>query len=511
MNPAAAAFKVAATATNGITTLTQNTDPFAFLVGGGEIEKHMRAADWSRSPLGPMELWGQSFRTAISIVLRSPTPIVLMWGPDALLVYNDAYAQFAGARHPAILGMPARAAWPEIADHNQKMIDLCLAGRTLSLRDQLMMLNRNGITEELYLDLFYSPVSDDEGVPAGGLVIVVETTDRVMATRRRIAEMERMHRMFDQAPGFVAILGGPDLVFEFANAACLNLIGQRNVLGRTLAEAVPEIRSQGLIDIMGDVFRSGIPHISDGTPVLLRQGEDGPIEARNLDFVYQPIRDETDAITHILVMGTDVTDRVRAQDHQRFLLNELNHRVKNSLATVQSVVRQTLRQSATVKEAGEAINARILALSRAQDVLTGKSWAGTTVKTVVRTALDPLVGEDRFSLVGPKVMIGRRQALALSLAVHELATNASKYGALATDDGQIDVFWSVEGNNPPRFRFCWTEGGGLPVTAPTRRGFGMDVIERGLGADLEAEVVLDYAPDGLKLTLEADLEAVKSG
>ncbi|WP_136682094.1 sensor histidine kinase [Falsirhodobacter xinxiangensis] len=490
--------------------MSQQDDIFAFLAGGGGVETLMRRMDWSQTPLGPVIGWGQSLRTSISIVLRSPTPIVMMWGPDAILIYNDAYARFAGGRHPDILGLPARDAWPEIADHNQNMIDICLAGRALSLRDQLMMLNRNGVAEEVYLDLFYSPVPDDHGVPAGALVIVVETTDRVLAERRRIDEMQRMHRMFDQAPGFVAILGGPDHIFEFTNPAYRELIGGRDVIGQRLADAIPEVVAQGFVARMNAAFQSGEPHVGIGTAVSLRRDGSGGEETRSLDFIYQPIRDEGDQITHILVMGMDVTERVRAQEHQRFLLNELNHRVKNSLATVQSVVRHTLRQSSSLKEASESISARILALSRAQDVLTGQSWAETTVETVLRSAVEPM-GAQRFHLNGPEVALGRRQALALSLAVHELATNAVKYGALANDDGTVRISWGVEGNNAPRFRLTWLERGGPPVCPPTRRGFGMDVIERGLGAELDADVAMSYAPEGFALELDARLDAVKIG
>ncbi|MDH2325946.1 HWE histidine kinase domain-containing protein [Cereibacter sp. SYSU M97828] len=490
--------------------MSQHDDIFAFLAGGGGIEALMRKIEWGETPLGPAHRWGQSLRTAISIVLRSPTPIVMMWGADAILIYNDAYARFAGGRHPQILGLPAREAWPEIADHNQRMIDTCLSGGSLSLRDQLMMLNRNGVAEEVYLDLFYSPVPDDEGVPAGAMVIVVETTDRVLAERRRIDEMQRMHRMFDQAPGFVAILAGADHVFEFTNPGYRELIGGRDVIGQRLADAVPEVVAQGFVASMDAAFRTGEAHVGIGTPVFLRKGGHGPEEPRNLDFIYQPIRDEGDQITHILVMGMDVTERARAQEHQRFLLNELNHRVKNSLATVQSVVRHTLRQSSSLKEASESISARILALSRAQDVLTGQSWAEATVAAVLASALEPM-GAQRFHLDGPEVALGRRQALALSLAIHELATNAVKYGALSSDDGTVRISWSVEGNNAPRFRFVWLERGGPPVCPPTRRGFGMDVIERGLGAELDADVAMSYAPEGFALELDARLDAVKIG
>lgn len=470
----------------------------------------MRSLDWSRTAMGPMDGWQQSLRTAVSIVLRSPTPIVMLWGFEGVMIYNDAYAEFAAARHPGILGQPAREGWPEIADHNDRMIRLGLSGQTLSLRDQGMILHRKGIPEEVFMDLFYSPLVDDAGDPSGTLVIVVETTERVLAERRRSAEMQRMHRMFDQAPGFVAILAGPEHIFDFANPGCLTLLGNRDIIGVPINLAMPEIVDQGFVAIMNEVYRSGTPYVARSTPIALKRSA-GPEEVRHLDFIYQPIHDDTNQVTHILVMGSDVTERVKAEQHQKFLLNELNHRVKNSLATVQGVVRQTIRQSSSLKEAGESISARILALSRAQDVLTGRSWAGTEVNHVVASALEPHRAPGRFVVNGPRVAIGRRQALALSLAVHELATNALKYGALATDDGQVSIDWSICGNQNPTFRFSWSEGGGPEVAKPQRRGFGMDIIERGLSVELDANVTLDYAPSGLKLTLVAPLVSIEDG
>ncbi len=469
----------------------------------------MRDLDWSATTLGPMDGWSQSLRTAVGITLRSPTPVVMMWGHDGVLIYNAAYARFAGARHPEILGQPAEKAWPEIAPHNRRMIDLGLAGESVSLRDQLMILNRNGVAEKNYLDLFYSPIPGEDGLPAGSMVIVVETTERVEAEQRRTAEMARMYRLFDQAPGFVAVLGGRDHVFEFANPAYCELVGNRDLIGRTLSDALPEVVAQGFVSVMAEVFRSGRAFVTNDTPVALHQ--DTGIETRHLDFIFQPIRDDADQITHILVMGADVTARVSAQEHQKFLLNELNHRVKNSLAVVQSVVRQTIRQSTTLKEAGTAISARILALSRAQDILTGRSWAGTTIEAVILSATAPHGGPERIGLSGPHVIVGRRQALALSLAVHELMTNAVKYGALSVDDGRVDIIWTVDRNNPPRLGLIWTESGGPPVQPPQRRGFGMDVIERGLEAELDATVTLDYRSTGLVLVLDAQIASLKDG
>ena len=155
-----------------------------FLSGGGELGKLIRGYDWLRTPLGPLEGWPQSLKTATAILLRSPVPIVLLWGPDGIMIYNDAYAVFGGSRHPHLLGSKVLEGWPEVADFNANVMRVGLAGGTLAYRDQHLVLNRHGRAEDVWMNLDYSPVLDEDGGPAGVLAIVVETTDRVVSERR---------------------------------------------------------------------------------------------------------------------------------------------------------------------------------------------------------------------------------------------------------------------------------------------------------------------------------------
>jgi two-component sensor histidine kinase len=196
----------------------------------------------------------------------------------------------------------------------------------------------------------------------------------------------------------------------------------------------------------------------------------------------------------------------RAVEHQRLLIDELNHRVKNTLATVQSISTQTLRTAETADEARNALEMRLLALSRAHDVLTRESWEGANLTEVVARALEPyqVHGENRLHLKGPQVRLTPRMALALAMALHELATNAVKYGALSNKSGTIDVFWAVQnGAAPPRLNLQWSEAGGPPVTVPHRRGFGSRLIERSLAQDLDGEVEIAFAPTGLVCIVDA--------
>jgi two-component sensor histidine kinase len=198
----------------------------------------------------------------------------------------------------------------------------------------------------------------------------------------------------------------------------------------------------------------------------------------------------------------------RAEEHQRLLINELNHRVKNTLATVQSIAAQTLRNALTVEGAREAIEVRLVALSRAHDVLTRENWDGAELREIVAKSVEPYRSqeEDRLSWEGPDVRLSPRMALALAMALQELATNAVKYGALSNASGRIRVGWSIDRSiEPKRLQLRWEEAGGPPVTMPDRRGFGTKLIERSLAQDLQGNVQIDFAPTGVVCTVDAPM------
>ncbi|WP_230532403.1 sensor histidine kinase [Microvirga roseola] len=214
----------------------------------------------------------------------------------------------------------------------------------------------------------------------------------------------------------------------------------------------------------------------------------------------QELRDGEERLTRLL------QKEQRAAEHQRLLINERNHRVKNTLATVQSIAAQTLRTAETTRDAKEALETRLLALSRAHDVLTGENWEGANLTEVVREALAPYqtYGENRLHIKGRDLRLTPRMALALAMALQELATNAVKYGALSNKTGTIEVSWTVQnGAAPPRLVLTWTETGGPPVVAPRRRGFGFRMIERSLAQDLDGRVEIAFAPTGVICTVNA--------
>ena len=291
-----------------------------FLAGGGEMGELIRAHDWASTPLGPPEMWPQPLRTAIRLLLNTGHPMYVWWGPALRCFYNDAYRQSIGPeRHPGSLGRPAREVWDEIWDIIGPQIDQVMAGGGATWQENhLVPITRNGRREDVYWTYSYGPI-DDPGAPSGVggvLVVCTETTKQVLAERRHRAEQERLTQMFAQAPGFTALLRGPDHVFELTNPAYVQLVGHRDVIGKPVREALPEVEGQGFFELLDRVYASGKAFVATGMSVDLQRTPDSPVEQRFVDFVYQPVTDGG-RVDGIFVQGADVTERRHAEERLR--------------------------------------------------------------------------------------------------------------------------------------------------------------------------------------------------
>jgi two-component sensor histidine kinase len=220
-------------------------------------------------------------------------------------------------------------------------------------------------------------------------------------------------------------------------------------------------------------------------------------------------RRQYEASDRLEALRSAVLRQERDQEHLRLMVNELNHRVKNTLATVQSIVAHTLRGADAPERLRETLTSRILALSKAHDVLTDEQWSGADLREIARQAAAPYraaAGQERFVLAGPTVLMPPKTAIAIALAFHELATNAVKYGALSTEEGQVELSWTLRREaDHQALRIVWRETGGPAVSPPTRSGFGTRLIQRGLAADLQGRVLLEYPASGAVCTIEATL------
>jgi PAS domain S-box-containing protein len=291
---------------------------YGFL-GKSEMATLIARFDWSKTSLGPIENWTLSVRMAVGMMLQSPVPIILLWGTDGYTIYNDAYSEFAAARHPKLLGQTVIQAWPEVADFNRNVMKQILAGKTLSYKDQTLTLHRNNHPEEITMDLNYSPILDDGGRPAGVMAIVVENTQRVKAEQKQKlaeaslrTERERLRSLFAEAPALIAVLHGPKHIYELANPLYMRLVGNRQIIGKPIREALPELKDQGIYELLDNVYKTGKSFIGNDVLVKLERGH-AELEETYFDFIYQASHDAEGKIDGILLHAVDVTEQVKAR------------------------------------------------------------------------------------------------------------------------------------------------------------------------------------------------------
>ena len=266
-------------------------------------------------------------------------------------------------------------------------------------------------------------------------------------------------------------------------------------------------------------FRAGQKLIPGTHPIQrAARGEISPEEELELRFHdgstvtiltrAAPLRDADGNIHGAVCAAVDVTERKRSEDQRTLLINELNHRVKNTLATVQSLAMQTLRNTERSADARELFESRLAALSRAHDTLTDENWESVSLRDVVQRALEPFrTNTDRLLVDGPEVRLSPKQGLAMAMALHELATNAAKYGAISNHTGQVKIEWSIAAvNGSGEIKLVWTESGGPPVIAPKRRGFGSRLIEKGLIHDLGGAANIEFRPEGVVAIIKTALQ-----
>jgi PAS domain S-box-containing protein len=324
----------------------------------------------------------------------------------------------------------------------------------------------------------------------------------ISRARAQLAERrseERYRRIFEQANDLI-ITATLEQVLTDVNPAAAAAIGlpREEIIGRSMHKFLaPESREQARAKLTEKLQSGGTTNHQ--LEVVSEAGEVLQWEVNStltLDEAGKPVG--------LHAIARDVTERRRAEERQVLLVNELNHRVKNTLALVQGLALQSFREGRDPAEARVAFQNRLTALAAAHDLLTRESWEGATLNALAEGALGHLTGgERRVEISGPDITLGPKEAVSLVLALHELSTNASKYGALSNGEGRVGVSWQLEGST---LRLEWRETGGPPVAAPEHRGFGLRMIERALAADLGGSVRMDFEPGGLICRIEKPLE-----
>ena len=349
-----------------------------FLSGGGEMGELIRAYDWNATSLGHPERWPQPLKTSLRILLSTGHPMFIWWGPDLIQFYNDAYRRSIGPeRHPSALGQKGQECWEEIWPIIKPQIDLVLDGQGHTWNEnQLVPITRHGKREDVYWTYSYGPIDDPQAPNGVGGVLVVcsETTEQVLAEQRMKAAESRWRTLFDQAPGFMCVLQGPEYRFEYANKNYFEIIGQSDILGKRVIDVVPEVSSQGFIQLLDQVYLSGKTYRGVETPLSIAGA--APIY---IDFVYQPIIDEHDKVTGILVDGYNVTKRVkfsqslREQDRRKDeFLAMLAHELRNPLAPIRNaseLLTQATQSNKKLQKIGHILARQVTQLTRLMDDL----------------------------------------------------------------------------------------------------------------------------------------------
>ena len=353
-----------------------------------------------------------------------------------------------------------------------------------------------------------SPVLDPKGKVIAGSLIARDIGERQLVEQNLQASQRHLHQLIEQTTAGVAQIDAEGR-FVLVNPAFCTIAGRS-------ADALLTLRMQDVIH-PDDVLTSEL-----AIRTLLQGGPASQLEKRylrpdgSLVWVINTIsRIERDGelTPHVLAVVQDSTERRRAAEHQELLLGELNHRVKNTLASVQSIALQTVNNSSSLDEFRDAFVARLLALSSTHNLLAVDAWSGVGLREIVHSELAPYQGEgqERAVLNGEALQLTPKAALALSMAFHELATNAVKYGALSVPTGRVDVHWKTRKvNAQPWLRLLWTESDGPVVAPPTRRGFGTRLISDGLAFELDGTVALEFKPGGLVCRIDVPLSEIEA-
>jgi two-component sensor histidine kinase len=472
----------------------------------------IRAKDWSKTVLGPAESWPPSLTLVVNIMLASGFPMAVRWGPDFVMIYNDGYRPILGDKHPWALGLPFRDVWPEVQTQLAPLHEALLAGKrgAFFAEDLLLKIQRFGAKwEDARFTISYSPVPDSSA-PAGVggvLITAVETTSRVRTEDALRASEERyrsamlLGRMGSWEVDFVTGIRTwtPEGMALFG-------VNLADGLGRVGGEADELRRAIHFEDRDLLAQFHDLADRQDSFPAAYRIVKaDG--EIRWLSGYGRVIARLPDGKVHRLInVATDITEHKTAEAHQRFLLQELSHRSKNLLSIVQAIADQTLRHCRDLKEFQNRFDGRLRGLAVSNTLLARGDWRGSSLSALIELQLAPFIDlpSPQIEIDGPNVDVTAEAAQAIGLALHELATNAVKYGALSVPQGKLSISWAVDqAGGAVGLRLDWRERHGPSVAVPERTGFGHVVMKKMIEQAVQGTVELNFAPEGLQWSLQA--------
>lgn len=602
--------------------------------GTGDLARMIRAKDWSTTPLGPTAGWPERLRFAVETILDSPLGMVVLWGPDLIQLYNDAYRDSMGGKHLHGLGQPTAECWPETWEFNEPIYRAVFTGEHRRFDGLNLTLLRGGEPEETWFDLTYSPLRDDDGKIGGILVTVVETTEK-HRVGEALVESEERFRCLVEASSQAVWEADADGTIGTDSASWRTYTGQNRDewLGNRWLEAVhPDDRPRAEAnwrDAVGTGHHMDVEfrlrHAGDAagyrwtrvTAAPIRDGEgnirkwvgmNSDVDARVradrarresearwaglvagipqmvwravdggewtwaspqwtaftgqreedshgwgwLDPVHpddrplarrrwaeasarsgfaakyrlceaatgeyrwfqtraRPVFGDGCAIIEWLGTSTDIDDLQRLRQHERVLLAELQHRVRNTIAVIRSIARRTAEQTQDVESYFAHFDGRLGAFARTQSHVTRDPNAGVSLEDILRDELlsHHVAFDERVRVSGPEVRLTPRTADKIGLALHELATNAVKYGALSVSGGRLSVTWREHDEGDDQLCIEWREEVSEGIERPTGNGFGTEYLTQTLAYDLRADVRVEFRPEGLRCDIALPLSNVR--
>lgn len=465
--------------------------------------------EWSSTPLGAIEHWPPHLRATVDLMLAHGFPMIVLWGEQRVQLYNDGYAEILADRHPAGLGQPARECWPEVWHINGPLYTRVWQGETLTFEDKRFPLARQGRLEDRWFTLTCSPIRGGEGRIGGVLVTLFETTaaHRALAARegeeqRRRESERRLELAFKVLPVGLCIV---DLQgrMQLANDQMRAYLPTGKVPS---ADTANQYRWRGW-------------H-ADGTPIepqdfAIARAMRGETVVPGLEFQFlhddgrtlwtrvaaAPLRDADGEVNGVFAIAVDIDDLKRATERQSVLLAELQHRVRNIMSTIHAIAWRTRESVGSVDEYADRLCGRLMSLARTQSLLTRGANAGVCLRGMLEQEIAAQVPTAAAcQLQGEDVLLPPKAAEVLSLAIHELASNALRHGALAHEDGRIQVSWRLqERQGEPWLELHWcerhaeVEGWALP----RQRGLGRALIEQRVPYELAGSGQLRFGPQGL--------------
>lgn len=497
------------------------------------MARRIREFDWAAHPFGPPETWPLSLRSALGICLNSAFPTAIYWGPELRLLYNDAWSTIPGPRHPACLGEPAAEVWADIWHVIEpQFAHVIESGEGLFVDDQMLPMRRYGFEEETYWSYSFTPIRGEDGAIEGIFNSGQETTDKVLRQRQTAFLLD--------VGEAVRELSGAD---EIMTAVCRMLGGHLGAIRVGIRErdssdeqfpvsvewtaegwspAGPEMhwsRLKGLragLEAGRAVRMDRTDELDDDTAreLFLRLGAASGLAVPSFKsaslnavmFVHRaephPWTDEEVATAgQVFGLAIQTIERERMLAREKAMMHEIDHRARNLLGISQALVRLT--RASDVASYKESLLQRLSALGKTLGLLSEAKWSGANLRNILEGELAPFLsdgGDTRVTLSGPKVVLGAAMVQPVAMALHELTTNAVKYGALSGEAGQLDVAWEVAEDS---LRLVWREHSdrAAEAAAPVTSGFGTQLLTLAVEDQLDGSISRDVSDGAFECVL----------